>query len=196
MSEEKNIKIKKKRTWKKTRNTEKTDPTMFWWKQKKTVIFKTLCVEYLLSWITAVWLKTGPCFKDMKRFSSSVYMFFKKLICSEMKPLYNYSTFKTLGYREYLMRVLFFLWSILWVDAVLLNNLSISWNMFWFCLKKMIFHRRSKRFLGLFCLTGPFYGDFTFAFGDSKIEKQKFHSSKSAMKNLDIYEILIFDEFT
>ena len=88
----------------------------------------------------------------MKRFSSSVYMFFKKLICSEMKPLDNYSTFKTLGYREYLMRCLFFLWSILWVDAVLLNNLSISWNMFWFCLKKNHFSltRRSKIFFLVF----------------------------------------------
>ena len=134
----------------------------------------------------------------MKRFSSSVYMFFKKLICSEMKPLDNYSTLKKLGYREYLMRCLFFLWSILWVDAVLLNNLSISWNMFWFCLKKNHFSltRRSKIFFFGFCLTGPFYGDFTFAFGDIEIQKKKFHSSKRAMKNVYIYEILISDEFT
>ena len=120
----------------------------------------------------------------MKRFSSSVYMFFKKLICSEMKPLDNYSTFKTLGYREYLMRCLFFLWSILWVDAVLLNNLSISWNMFWFCLKKNHFSltRRSKIFFFGFCLTGPFYGDFTFAFGDIEIQKKSFILPKEPWK--------------
>ena len=140
-------------------------------------------------------MKTGPCFKDMKRFNCSVYIFFKKLICSEMKPLYNYNTFKILGYREYVMRVLFCgqcyeSMQYCWIIYLLVETC------FDFVWKKWFFIRRSKRFLGFFCPAGPSYEDFTFAFGDIKIEKQKFHSSKSAMKNLDIHEILIFDEFT
>ena len=76
----------------------------------------------------------------MKRFSSSVYMFFKKLICSEMKPLDNYSTFKTLGDREYLMRCLFFCgqyygsMQYCWIIYLLVETC------FDFVWKKIIFH--------------------------------------------------------
>ena len=110
-------------------------------------------------------MKTGPCFKDMKRFNCSVYIFFKKLICSEMKPLYNYNTFKILGYREYVMRVLFCgqcyeSMQYCWIIYLLVETC------FDFVWKKWFFIRRSKRFLGFFCQAVPSYEDFTFELGD------------------------------
>ena len=125
MPEEK-IQISKE-TLKETRkNTEKIDPTMFEEKKRiqQLVVIgggtKTWCADYFLSLIITVQLKTWAWFKDIERFNCSFYMFFRKLSWREMKPSYNYCIFNSLGYREYVMRVLFFGWMQYWLLIYLL----------------------------------------------------------------------------